>query len=309
MSEVPIEGVNSEIFQRLENTRVDHATKQASVLDVIMAIGEMPSKAASVYYTRLDSALTTKCCHLRINGKGRLTPVANAKTLIEIVWALGGKKAKAFRVQCAEYICRILGGDPTLVREMELRRDTTPDEQRDFFMKGIQTPALPPMEDMGYLKPRADSADATNLLNATIRQYIACPGRDVFVIVQGVISDVILGEWPKAFKTTHNIDQRHNGPDFMLPDQLSMRYTLQMKAIRMLRASNGIYEHNGDLFVETFRRECMQIKGLFTEMQGIYQEPTELLAVRQALNPTQARQPMALTFNVDTMHMVQYNNN
>lgn len=54
--------------------------------------------------------------------------MADAKTLIQIVSALGGKKAKAFRVKCSEYICRILGGNPNLVREMEIRAECTPQD-------------------------------------------------------------------------------------------------------------------------------------------------------------------------------------
>jgi hypothetical protein len=36
----------------------------------------------------LPLELTSKFDHIRINGKGKITPVADASTLVEIVWDL-----------------------------------------------------------------------------------------------------------------------------------------------------------------------------------------------------------------------------
>lgn len=59
--------------------------------------------------------LHPKWMKLRINGKGRETPVADAATLVEIAWLLPSKAAVAFRRQGAESVCRMLGGDLSLV--------------------------------------------------------------------------------------------------------------------------------------------------------------------------------------------------
>jgi hypothetical protein len=87
---------------RFAAIRVDEESKQGSVIDVILIICDCDQAYASRILSRMDEEFMTKCHKLRINGKGRLTPVADAKTLIQIVWALPGKKARSFRVECVE---------------------------------------------------------------------------------------------------------------------------------------------------------------------------------------------------------------
>ena len=87
--------------------RIDKATQKASVIDVIRLITGKKSGYASQALDRLDQILVSQCGQLKINGKGRLTPVCDAKTMVQVIWELPGKTAKAFRRQCAIYICRI----------------------------------------------------------------------------------------------------------------------------------------------------------------------------------------------------------
>ena len=54
-------------------------------------------------------------------GKGRETLVADATTLVELAWLLPGKAAAVFRRKGAEKVCRMLGGDLTLVDEIQRR--------------------------------------------------------------------------------------------------------------------------------------------------------------------------------------------
>ncbi|ACH46886.1 unknown [Feldmannia species virus] len=109
--------------------RIDNATQKGSVIDVIRMVLRCDASSANTAFRRLkDDMLKSRaefgaaCSHLRINGKGRLTPVANAKTLVEIIFSLPGKLAREFRRKSASQICRLLGGDPTLVFEIEQRR-------------------------------------------------------------------------------------------------------------------------------------------------------------------------------------------
>ena len=99
--------------------RKDYETGMFSVLDIVNAVSQPGKNNASIYYSRLDPELTSKCLKLRINGKGRETPVADLPTLVEIIWELPGKAAKKFRRTSAKYIVRILGGDPSLVDEIK----------------------------------------------------------------------------------------------------------------------------------------------------------------------------------------------
>lgn len=84
----------------IDGIRVDQATQKVSVHDVVHFICQKPGNYASQTFLRLEKVypeLTPKWCKLRINGKGRETPVADAATLVEIAWLLPGKKAASFR--------------------------------------------------------------------------------------------------------------------------------------------------------------------------------------------------------------------
>jgi hypothetical protein len=134
-----------DVFEEsFQGIRVDEDTKQGSVLDVARIVTGLPSNDARKYAIAAAKELGIAFPQLRINGKGRETPVADAKTLIQIVWELPGKAARAFRRQCANYICRVLGGDPSLVTEMELRAKHTPGAQKDFFMQNTEVPDIFP---------------------------------------------------------------------------------------------------------------------------------------------------------------------
>ena len=107
-----------------DGIRVDQATQKGSVYDVIKVV----TKATSAYAVRILSRIhmqhpenMTQCHKLKINGKGRETPVADAATLVEIAWLCPGKAAVQFRRKGAESVCRMLGGDLTLVDEIQRR--------------------------------------------------------------------------------------------------------------------------------------------------------------------------------------------
>ncbi|KAG5178590.1 hypothetical protein JKP88DRAFT_158425, partial [Tribonema minus] len=108
--------------------RVDAATNKGSVIDVIRLVHpDIESKHASTYFTRLTTEIpeiATQCGLLRINGKGKPSPVADAKTLVEIVFSLPGKAAREFRRTSAKTVCRVLGGDLSIVQEIEQRHHT-----------------------------------------------------------------------------------------------------------------------------------------------------------------------------------------
>ena len=123
-----IEGIMNVIESMDTSTiRVDKDTKTGSAIDTIRVVLGGDSSAANTSLKRLIQAsagLGARCSRLKINGKGNETPVADAKTLIEIVWLLPGKKAREFRRQSSEKVCRLLGGDLSLVSEMEARHAT-----------------------------------------------------------------------------------------------------------------------------------------------------------------------------------------
>lgn len=134
------------IDQLFGGLRIDDATKMASVIDVARAVTGLGSNDARKYALTAAKQLGINFPQLRINGRGRETPVADAKTLIQLVWELPGKAAKSFRRDCANYICRVLGGDESLLAEMELRVRYTPEEQKQFFMQNTARPDIELLE-------------------------------------------------------------------------------------------------------------------------------------------------------------------
>jgi len=105
--------------------RVDAETKKGSVIDVIRLIHPSYTSAnASQTLTNILQGvpdIAVRCASIRINGKGRLSPVADARTLVEIILALPGTQACYFRRKSALQLCRLIGGDTALVGEIEAR--------------------------------------------------------------------------------------------------------------------------------------------------------------------------------------------
>ena len=87
----------------------------------------------------LGDAQNQFCHKLKINGKGRETPVADAATLVEIAWLCPGKAAVTFRRKGAESVCRMLGGDLTLVDEIQRRHtQVAGTAEEEFLLADVQ---------------------------------------------------------------------------------------------------------------------------------------------------------------------------
>ena len=117
-----------------EIIRIDKQTNKGSVIDVIVHVSNNTARYAAMVFNRLstENDLYSKCIQLRINGKGKLTPVASMETLVELIWLCPGKAAKGFRAASAHNICRLLRGDLSLIPEIEQRYAAlTPDQGHD----------------------------------------------------------------------------------------------------------------------------------------------------------------------------------
>jgi hypothetical protein len=121
--------------------RVDTATQKGSVIDVIRLVQQCNASDASTYFKRLindlGTELGTRCPLLRINGRGQATPCADARTLVEIVWALPSKAAREFRRRSAQTVCRVLGGDLSLAAEIEAQHDSLQQEEGGRAAQGF----------------------------------------------------------------------------------------------------------------------------------------------------------------------------
>ena len=136
-----VEATGLEEFLNGAKIRVDANTKQVSVIDVAAAVTGKNKEYASKQIRLVvagNPKLSQYLTDLRINNKGKPTPVCNAATAVEIIWLLPGKAAREVRRHHATQICRILGGDLTLVTEMEIRVMGTSDQNRAVMMNGIE---------------------------------------------------------------------------------------------------------------------------------------------------------------------------
>lgn len=106
--------------------RIDRASGEASMLDVIRLVLRCHSSSeASTTINRLfaqdDSvpSIRSRTTYIKINGGGQKTPVADLKTILEMIWKLPGKASARFRQKSAETLCRVMGGDLALVRDIQ----------------------------------------------------------------------------------------------------------------------------------------------------------------------------------------------
>lgn len=126
--------------------RVDTTSKKGSAKDVIRMVLGCSSSAATTTLSRVfltSEDMVTRCERMRINGKGKPTPCADAKTLVELVYLLPGRKAHAFRRQSSEKVVRLLGGDVSLCAEIEARHATLQSTEQgratqDFLLNDSQ---------------------------------------------------------------------------------------------------------------------------------------------------------------------------
>lgn len=122
------------------------SNNKGSVLDVVSAIPGHSSSNASVTFKRLCNhypELNTRSIQLRINGSGRETPVADSATLIEIAYVLPGRLAAAFRRAGADLVRRALGGDLSLIDEIERRhRNLARTAEQQFLCGATESQAV-----------------------------------------------------------------------------------------------------------------------------------------------------------------------
>lgn len=163
------------------SVRIDEPTALASNIDVVkllcpgknedyakQALGRVIAKDD---LARLESGqnepnskpLSERVRRIKINGKGRETPVSDAKTIVEIIWLLPAGAAREFRRQSAETITRVLGGDTSLCEEIEQRcgRLQSTEEGRAYqqFMTG------------GESSPKKARIGPPIMMHATEEQY------------------------------------------------------------------------------------------------------------------------------------------
>ena len=126
-------------LEQLKSISIDEETNKGSLIDVVVAVTGQNRKRAAETISNLSAStpeLSERIRHLRINGSGKLTPVADAATMVEIVWILPGAHAKAFRRECAQVLCSVLSGDLQLAHAIEKQHHAIQGTQVESFLAG-----------------------------------------------------------------------------------------------------------------------------------------------------------------------------
>jgi hypothetical protein len=100
----------------------DQATGLYALAPIVAYVTEKDKNQANEALRRTlkqENEIKAKCFNLQINGSGKEIWAADLPTIVELIMVLPGKRAKQFRRVCANYIVRILGGDRTLIKEIE----------------------------------------------------------------------------------------------------------------------------------------------------------------------------------------------
>ena len=121
-----------------------------SVYDVLQVVtGSSASNACNVF-SRVSEAfpeVLTNCSNFKFSGRGqRETPVAEARTIVEIIMVLPGRAAAQVRRAAASVVVRYLGGDLSLVEEIATIRlkqeDMDADEPARLFGQAVESEAV-----------------------------------------------------------------------------------------------------------------------------------------------------------------------
>ena len=160
--------------------RADKTTQNGSVMDTIRMVLACNSSAATTTLSRLlvtSPELQNNITRLKINNRGNETPVADAKTLIEIIWLLPGKKAREFRHKSSEKVCRLLGGDLSLVSEIEARHTSLQSTEEGratqaFLLNGREEEAVETFQGMPPAFKYIDSKDRGDMAKRLIEQQL-----------------------------------------------------------------------------------------------------------------------------------------
>ena len=151
--------------------RVDQQTQKGSVIDVIRLITGLSSAHAGQSFSRLGAELVaSNICNIRINGKGKLTPVADAATLQMIVHLLPGKRFSSSRAKSLVHASTLKRKFSVLLEtgkmelkteqkksiKLELKRASVSDETCTIeydYMAGLKPSALEAMNMADIIFP------------------------------------------------------------------------------------------------------------------------------------------------------------
>ncbi len=123
---------------------------RVSVYDVLQVVTGCSAPNCCNVFSRVSEAfpeVLTNCTNFKFSGRGqRETPVADARTIAEIIMVLPGRAAAQVRRAAADVMVRYLGGDLSLVEEIAANRlrqeDMDDDEPARLFGQTVESEAV-----------------------------------------------------------------------------------------------------------------------------------------------------------------------
>ena len=119
-----LQELNDGTVRQIRKTAED--PPRVAVYDVLQLVTGCSATNCSNVFCRVSEAfpeVLTNCSNFKFSGKGqRETPVAEARTIVEIIMVLPGRAAAQVRRAAAGVMVRYLGGDPSLVEEIAANR-------------------------------------------------------------------------------------------------------------------------------------------------------------------------------------------
>ncbi len=157
--------------------KTDESPPRVAVFDLISVITGQCGAVRMICKRLLAShpEIVTICYDYKFKGRGqKYIPVTSAKGAVMIINALPGKVAAKLRLEWADVIVRYLGGDLTLVQEIQHNRSVQENISEDhparFFGQDVESHVLPdsvtgvqdmrqPQVYLGYAGPPEDWRD------------------------------------------------------------------------------------------------------------------------------------------------------
>ena len=143
-----LQELNDGTVRQIRKTAED--PPRASVIDTIVVITGRSQANSNHTWQRLSQSFPdslSSVTNFKFSGQGQKpTPVADARTLVEIVMVLPGRTAALHRRKAADIIVRYLGGDPSLVEEVAANRLSQEDmddaEPARLFGQAVESEAI-----------------------------------------------------------------------------------------------------------------------------------------------------------------------
>lgn len=241
--------------------RIDKATNKGSVYDVVMAVSGCGQAWVTKTFTRLCrqypefGAHGGKIQRTRINGRGKMTPVASGLTLIEIAYVLPGKTATAFRRSSAAMVCRMLGGDLSIIDEVEKRHAYIAASSEGAFLSGLQEQQSSKISARSLLWDESKFDQLAELVaKKDVRGF-------VYLVTSPDVNMVKIGSWRGSIPELRSRYVTYYGQDLQMwafesEDCISAERACH-QALAQYRISNELFrpEHIGQ-YLETLGKLC-----------------------------------------------------